>query len=168
MPEISLTEISKKFHINRTTIYRAVKGGKLSRLSNGMFDLAEVIRVFGEVPSSNVPLPVLQSNDQSKLIEVLERELLFLKNQIEQKDKQINSLQLLLETPMQRHNATEHIDTLQRDEVLIKQGIYCYETSQATSNNVTMQHDATSQNVTLKHHFLDVLEKKIRKFRNGF
>ena len=137
MAQLSLTEVSKRFNINRTTIYRAVSTGKLSRLSNGLFDLAEVIRVFGEAPApvKSEPVPDKGSSDQSKLVEVLERELLFLKNQIEQKDKQINNLTLLLETSAQRPEATQSNDTPQHDE-----------TPCEANSNDTKQHHATVQN----------------------
>ena len=141
MAQLSLTEVSKRFNVNRTTIYRAVSSGKLSRLSNGFFDLAEVIRVFGEPPA-----PVKSEHEpqiESKLIEVLERELLFLKHQIEQKDKQINSLQLLLETPKQRPEATTCNDT----ETPIDQAMQHDETPYEANSSVTKQHDATVQNV---------------------
>ena len=64
MAQLSLTEVSKRFNINRTTVYRAVSTGKLSRLNNGMFDLAEVIRVFGEAPTAktaHAPVPDKES-----------------------------------------------------------------------------------------------------------
>ena len=134
MAQLSLTEISKRFNVNRTTIYRAVSNGKLSRLNNGLFDLAEVIRVFGEAPTAetaHAPVP----DKESKLVEVLERELLFLKNQIEQKDKQINNLTLLLETSAQRPEATQSNDTPQHDE-----------TPYEANSNDTKQHHATVQN----------------------
>ena len=148
MAQLSLTEVSKRFNVNRTTIYRAVSTGKLSRLDNGLFDLAEVLRVFGEAPSTTQAAP--QQNEQSKLVEVLERELLFLKNQIEQKDKQINNLTLLLETSAQRPEATQSNDTLQHDETTIDQGLQqdsniLKRTPEANSND-TKQHGATLQN----------------------
>ena len=147
MAQLSLTEVSKRFNVNRTTIYRAVSNGKLSRLSNGLFDLAEVIRVFGEAPTAEAaPVPDKGLNEQSKLVEVLERELLFLKNQIEQKDKQINSLQLLLETPKQRPEATTCNDT----ETPIDQSMQHDETPSEANSNDTKQHDATAQNDTMK------------------
>ena len=144
MAQLSLTEVSKRFNVNRTTIYRAVSSGKLSRLSNGFFDLAEVIRVFGEPPApvKSEPEPQIES----KLIEVLERELLFLKHQIEQKDKQINSLQLLLETSAQRPEATPCNDT----ETPIDQAMQHDETPSEANSNDTKQHDATAQNDTMK------------------
>ena len=147
MAQLSLTEVSKRFNVNRTTIYRAVSNGKLSRLSNGLFDLAEVIRVFGEAPTAEAaPVPDKGLSEQSKLVEVLERELLFLKNQIEQKDKQINNLTLLLETSAQRPEATPCNDT----ETPIDQDLQHDETPYEANSNDTKQHDATAQNDTMK------------------
>ena len=146
MAHLSLTEVSKRFNVNRTTIYRAVNNGKLSRLSNGLFDLAEVIRVFGEAPTPVKSEPV--PDKESKLVEVLERELLFLKNQIEQKDKQINSLQLLLGTSAQRPEATQSNDTPQQDETPINKGLQNNETPYEANSNDTKQHHATVQNET--------------------
>ena len=146
MAHLSLTEVSKRFNVNRTTIYRAVNNGKLSRLSNGLFDLAEVIRVFGEAPTPVKSEPV--PDKESKLVEVLERELLFLKNQIEQKDKQINNLTLLLETSAQRPEATQSNDTPQHDETPIVSDIQNNETSHEANSNDTKQHGATVQNET--------------------
>lgn len=145
MAQLSLTQVSKRFNVNRTTIYRAVSSGKLSRLSNGLFDLSEVIRVFGEPPAP-VQHDAPQQNEQSKLVEVLERELLFLKNQIEQKDKQINNLQLLLETSVQRPEITQSSDTPQQDETPINQDFQYNETPPEANSNDTKQHDATLQN----------------------
>ena len=145
MAQLSLTEVSKRFNINRTTVYRAVSTGKLSRLSNGMFDLAEVIRVFGEAPTTETaPVPDKGSSDQSKLVEVLERELLFLKNQIEQKDKQINNLTLLLESSKQRPEASQSND----NETPIVSDIQNNETPYEANSNDTKQHHATVQNET--------------------
>lgn len=142
MAQITLTELSKRFAINRTTIYRAVSNGKISRLDNGKFDLSEVLRVFGEPPAL-VQHDAPQQNEQSKLVEVLERELLFLKNQIEQKDKQINSLQLLLGTSTQRPESTQSNDAPQRAETSDIQGIQQNETLQETISSVTKQHNDT-------------------------
>ena len=149
MAQLSLTEVSKRFKVNRTTIYRAVNNGKLSRLNNGLFDLAEVIRVFGEAQTAEAaPVANKESSEQSKLVEVLERELLFLKNQIEQKDKQINNLTLLLETSAKRPEATLCNDTLQHSETPIDQAMQHDETPYEANSSVTKQHDATAQNDT--------------------
>ena len=142
MAQLSLTEVSRRFNVNRTTVYRAVNNGKLSRLSNGLFDIAEVIRVFGEAPTpETAPVPDKGSSEQSKLVEVLERELLFLKNQIEQKDKQINNLTLLLETPQNRTTEPQSNYT----ETPIVSDIQQDETPPEANNNDTKQHTATLQ-----------------------
>ena len=147
MAQLSLTEVSKRFNVNRTTIYRAVNNGKLSRLNNGLFDLAEVIRVFGEAPThETAPVPDKGSSEQSKLVEVLERELLFLKNQIEQKDKQINNLTLLLETSERHPRATQSNDTLQHSETPIDQAMQHDETPSEANSSDALQHHATAQN----------------------
>ena len=157
MAQLSLTEVSKRFNVNRTTIYRAVSSGKLSRLSNGFFDLAEVIRVFGEAPThETAPVP----DTGSKLVEVLERELLFLKNQIEQKDKQINNLTLLLETSAQRPEATTCNDT----ETPIDQAMQHDETPYEANSSVTKQHDATAQNETVKRGLFDRIDRGLKAF----
>ena len=153
MAQLSLTEVSKRFNVNRTTIYRAVSSGKLSRLSNGLFDLAEVIRVFGEPPAPVKSEPVPDKG--SKLVEVLERELLFLKHQIEQKDKQINNLTLLLETSAQRPEATTCNDT----ETPIDQAMQHDETPSEAISNDTKQHDAT-----VKRGLFDRIDRGLKAF----
>ena len=158
MAQLSLTEVSKRFNVNRTTIYRAVSTGKLSRLDNGLFDLAEVIRVFGEPPAPVKSEPVPDKG--SKLVEVLERELLFLKNQIEQKDKQINNLTLLLETSAQRPEATTCNDT----ETPIDQAMQHDETPYEANSNDAKQHGATLQNDTLKRGLFDRLDRGLKAF----
>lgn len=87
MAHLSLTEVSKRFNVNRTTIYRAVNNGKLSRLSNGLFDLAEVIRVFGEPPApvkQSIEPPASHANDR-EVINILKSQVELLTKQLEKK-----------------------------------------------------------------------------------
>ena len=148
MAQLSLTEVSKRFKVNRTTIYRAVNNGKLSRLNNGLFDLAEVIRVFGE-PSApvkqSIEPPASSANDK-EIISILKSQVELLTKQLEQKDSQIDHLQRLLvapETSAQRPKATTCNDT----ETPIDQAMQHDETSHEANSSVTKQHDATVQNV---------------------
>ena len=60
MAKLSLSEVSKQFNVDRSTIYRAVRNGRLSRSSDGQFDIAEIIRCFGE------PEQVSQPNESAK------------------------------------------------------------------------------------------------------
>lgn len=83
MAKLSLSEVSKKFHIDRSTIYRAVRNGRLSRSSDGQFDLSEVIRCFGEPEQISQQIePSKSDNDEStkKLIIHLENEVKNTKN----------------------------------------------------------------------------------------
>lgn len=148
MAQLSLTEVSKRFKVNRTTIYRAVNNGKLSRLNNGLFDLAEVIRVFGE-PSAPVKQfiePPASSANDKEIISILKSQVELLTKQLEQKDSQIDHLQRLLvapETSVQRPEAT----TCNNTETPIDQAMQHNETSHEANSSVTKQHDATAQNV---------------------
>ncbi|MBV6598020.1 DNA-binding protein, partial [Acinetobacter baumannii] len=60
------------------TIYRAVRNGRLSRSSDGQFDLAEVIRCFGEPEQTSKKIESSKKEgDEStkKLIAHLENEV---------------------------------------------------------------------------------------------
>lgn len=169
MAQLSLTEVSKRFNVNRTTIYRAVSNGKLSRLSNGLFDLAEVIRVFGEPPApvkQSIELPVSNANDR-EVISILKSQVELLTKQLEQKDNQIDHLQRLLvapETPKQRPEATTCSDT----ETPIDQDLQHDETPYEANSNDTKQHDATAQNDTMqqpkKRGLFDRLDRGFKAF----
>lgn len=149
MAQLSLTEVSKRFNVNRTTIYRAVSNGKLSRLNNGLFDLAEVIRVFGEPPApvkQSIEPPASNANDR-EVINILKSQVELLTKQLEQKDNQIDHLQRLLvapETSAQRPEATPCNDT----ETPIDQAMQHNETLSEANSSVTKQHGATLQNET--------------------
>ena len=152
MPQLTLSEVAKRFNVNRTTLYRAVAAGRISRLSNGKFDLSEVLRVFGEPAStSSAPVPVTQSNEvtdlSNKLIKHLESEVEFYKKQLEQKDNQLQHLQRLLVSPeafAQRDNTAPSHDTTPHAEALanndMTQGI---DTNEANSNDTRQQRDTS-------------------------
>ena len=169
MAQLSLTEVSKRFNVNRTTIYRAVSSGKLSRLSNGFFDLAEVIRVFGEPPApvkQSIEPPASSANDR-EVISILKSQVELLTKQLEQKDNQIDHLQRLLVAPessKQRPEATTCNDT----ETPIDQSMQRDETPYEANSNDTKQHGATLQNDTVKHDqkhgLLNRLDKGIKAF----
>jgi len=101
MAKLSLSEVSKRFNVDRSTIYRAVKNGRLSRTGDGQFDLAEVIRCFGEPeqvsqPTENAPK---QDNDAAtqKLIAHLENEVRKYQEREERLMQQIDRMQTLIE-----------------------------------------------------------------------
>jgi chromosome segregation ATPase len=143
MAQLTLTDISKRFCVNRTTIYRAVNNGKISRLDNGMFDLAEVIRAFGEpAQQQTTPPPASNANDR-ELIAALKSQVDLLTKQLEKKDAQIDFLQNRIETSQQRHNATPSNDSQQQSETPINKDIQEKSNAPETISNVTMQHSDT-------------------------
>lgn len=161
MAQLSLTEVSKRFNINRTTIYRAVNSGKLSRLSNGLFDLAEVIRVFGEPEpkkgSIEQPATSSQSNDK-EIISLLKSQVELLTKQLEKKDYQIDHLQRLLvapETPKQRNNETNSNDAMSHVETIKNEDLNQSETMQETNSN-----DAPKQDATIEVNSIETKEKR--------
>ena len=100
MAKLSLSEVSKQFNLNRSTIYRAVRNGRLSRCSDGQFDIAEVIRCFGEPDQVSKPTePQRQSSDAAtqKLIAHLENEVKKYQEREERLMQQIDRMQTLIE-----------------------------------------------------------------------
>ena len=100
MAKVSLSEVSKQFNIDRSTIYRAVRSGRLSRSSNGQFDIAEVIRCFGEPEQTSQPTePPKKSSDAAtqKLISHLENEVKKYQEREERLMQQIDRMQTLIE-----------------------------------------------------------------------
>lgn len=118
MKALSVIELSKLYGLNRQSIYKRINKGDLSKNSDGRIDLSEAIRVFGEpVQRSNSNVTTLQSTELQKSAEVdtlkqqvdiLKKQLelaqereIFQRQQLQVKDNQIQSLQLLLGAPIQ-------------------------------------------------------------------
>ncbi|KWA93960.1 DNA replication protein [Acinetobacter baumannii] len=122
MAKLSLTEVSKRFKVSRSTVYRAIKEGKLSRSADNQFDLAEVIRCFGEPvikasPEEQSKAPVKDDADLRQLVDFMKREIESYKEREQRYLDQIDRFQLLLghkessekvshDTPVTRSNDT--------------------------------------------------------------
>ena len=50
--EISITEAAKRLNIGRSTLYKKVSSGEVSRNPNGTVDTSELFRVFGSSPKT--------------------------------------------------------------------------------------------------------------------
>lgn len=105
MSKLNLSEVSKQFKVNRSTIYRAVSSGRLSRRADGTFDLAEVVRCFGEpkVIKAKPLEPQLEPSNQE--LERLRKEFVDYKRQAQEREdwlkNQIDRMQTLLELKSQ-------------------------------------------------------------------
>ena len=50
--QISIQELQNRWGVARSTVYKHIKAGRLTRLANGKIDVSEIVRVYGE-PSKN-------------------------------------------------------------------------------------------------------------------
>lgn len=146
MAKLSLSEVSKQFHIDRSTIYRGVRNGRLSRSSDGQFDLAEVIRCFGEPTVShqkeNIPQYITDDATQ-KLIKNLENEVKKYQDREERLLQQIDRMQTLIELKsVVPTTATQHQDT-------------------TACNSDMPQYDETSQNTENKEFNESIVVKSV-------
>lgn len=121
MAKLSLSEVSKRFKISRSTLYRAIKEGRLSRGADGLFDIAEVVRCFGEPTKkqdqSNSTPPPQNDADLRQLVDFMKKEIEAYKDREKRYLDQIDRFQLLLghkkdeeelshDTPITHHNET--------------------------------------------------------------
>lgn len=163
MTTLSLAQVSKQFHLNRSTIYRAVSSGRLSRRADGNFDLVEVIRCFGEPVVKQEPMQqanVVESNqEQTKIIELLKQELQQYRDREERLLNQIDRMQTLIEmkspvvadaTSQQQMHAAQSNTT---DETIAN----TESATQATSHAMPQQHYSettrnTAETPVQQHH----------------
>ena len=174
MAKLSLSEVSKKFHVDRSTIYRAVRNGRLSRSSDGQFDLAEVIRCFGEPEQTSQKIKSSkQEGDEStkKLIAHLENEVKKYQEREERLMQQIDRMQTLIElksvapatalpqqdatacdTDMPQHETTQQDnDNKKNNEFNIAENVAVPQQETTAYHTQTLQH-ATLQSVAVPQH----------------
>lgn len=100
MAKLSLSEVSKRFNISRSTLYRAIKEGRLSRSSDNLFDVSEVIRCFGEPTKKNETNQILNSPkddaDLRQLVDFMKKEIEAYKDREQRYLDQIDRFQLLI------------------------------------------------------------------------
>lgn len=115
MKALSVIELAKLYSMNRQSIYKRINKGDLTKNSDGKIDFAEAIRVFGE-PSQrshqNVTLQSKATKNETesyalrqqvdmlqKQLELAQEREQFQREQLQAKDDQIHTLQLLLGAP---------------------------------------------------------------------
>ena len=167
MAKLSLSEVSKQFNIDRSTVYRAIRNGRLSRSSDGQFDLAEVIRCFGEPSSASQSNEFIEkSTDQAtqKLITHLENEVKKYQEREERLMQQIDRMQTLIElktvapataAPQQDATAcntdmTQHATTQQGNDNKKNNELNIVENVAVPQQETTAHHSQTLQHATLQ------------------
>lgn len=120
MKALSVIELAKLYGMNRQSIYKRINKGDLSKNSDGKIDLAEAIRVFGE-PSQRSNAEQSQATSKQaesyilrqqvdmlqKQLELAQERERFQREQLQAKDEQIYSLQLLLGAPKPQPQAEQ-------------------------------------------------------------
>jgi hypothetical protein len=100
MAKLSLSEVSKRFNVSRSTLYRAIKEGRLSRSSDNLFDVSEVIRCFGEPTKKNETNQILNppkdDADLRQLVDFMKKEIEAYKDREQRYLDQIDRFQLLI------------------------------------------------------------------------
>lgn len=87
--KFSVMEASKTFKKSRTTLYDAIKNGVISRDSDGLIDLSELIRAFGNptgLKSNKGPVHVQKDvhvHVHSEIENMLKQQILLLKTQLD-------------------------------------------------------------------------------------
>ena len=133
MAKLSLSEVSTRFNVSRSTLYRAIKEGRLSRGADGLFDIAEIVRCFGEPikiqEQSKSTVSPTNDADLRQLIDFMKKEIEAYKDREKRYLDQIDRFQLLLEhkgdeeklsheTPMTHLNDTPCNTTNNTTEVI--------------------------------------------------
>ena len=168
MAKLSLSEISQRFNVSRSTLYRSIKEGRLSRSSDGLFDLTEVIRCFGEPKATNQEAPQeIRKNDDAdlrQLVDFMKREIESYKDREKRYLDQIDRFQLLIgykensedlshDTTMTQTNGAPRDTINNTPETHINKDIEQYKKSHDTTMTQTngapresfMTHDDTPQ-----------------------
>lgn len=105
--QITIKEIQNQWGIARATIYKHIKSGKLSRLDNGLIDVSEVIRVYGE-PSKNTQVDIKETRIDDQEKSILLQKIAFLETQLNQAEKREEWLKGQVEKAQETIKLLEH------------------------------------------------------------
>ena len=105
--QITIKEIQNQWGIARATIYKHIKSGKLSRLDNGLVDISEVIRVYGE-PSKNTQVDIKETRIDDQEKSLLLQKIAFLESQLSQAEKREEWLKGQVEKAQETIKLLEH------------------------------------------------------------
>ena len=90
--QISIQELQKQWGIARSTVYKHIKKVYLTRLDNGLIDVSEIIRVYGE-PSHNTQRDSVETAET----DILREKIILLESQLAQAEKREEWLKVQVE-----------------------------------------------------------------------
>ena len=105
--QITIQELQKQWGVARSTVYKHMKAGRITRLDNGLIDVSEVIRVYGE-PSANTPRDGKQSVIDTTETAILKEKIAFLESQLAQAEKREEWLRGQVETAQETIKLLEY------------------------------------------------------------
>ena len=110
---ITIQDIQKQWGVSRATVYKHIKSGKLSRLPDGLVDVAEVLRVYGE-PNKNTgrdkPVTTIDNGDTQENRLLLEK-IASLESQLVKAEKREDWLREQFEKAQETIQLLEHKKT---------------------------------------------------------
>ena len=105
--QITIQELQNQWGVARSTVYKHIKAGRLTRLANGKIDVSEIVRVYGE-PSKNTgrdkKTSAVESHDNTLLLD----KIAFLELQLAQAEKREEWLRGQVETAQETIKLLEH------------------------------------------------------------
>lgn len=115
MSKVNITEAARLVKKTRKTLYNYIHAGKLSKTPDGMIDIAELIRVFGELSPDVLPEDMVYvSKEEQQRYKEMETQIVALKiklsaaeNLCNEKEKHIESLQTAMKLLENRQEASE-------------------------------------------------------------
>ena len=164
MAKLSLSEVSNRFNVSRSTLYRAIKEGRISRSADGLFDIAEVIRCFGEPIKKHEKNQVIDEPkddaDLRQLVDFMRKEIESYKDREKRYLDQIDRFQLLLgqkeseekmshDTPKRHFNETPCDNNDDSSESIESKSI---EPNSLSHDTVTRYAREAPKNVSKTHH----------------
>ena len=151
MAKLSLSEVSKRFNVSRSTLYRAIKEGRLSRSSDNLFDVSEVIRCFGEPTKKNetnqIVNPPKDNADLRQLVDFMKKEIEAYKDREQRYLDQIDRFQLLIG---HKENTEElsHYTTMKQPNDAPQDNTY---ETPVMHTNKAMEQNETSHETNIRH-----------------
>lgn len=105
--QITIKELQTQWGVARSTVYKHIKQGLISRLDNGLIDVAEVVRVYGE-PSQTTQRNIKKSVIDNTETAILKEKIAFLESQLAQAEKREEWLKGQVETAQETIKLLEH------------------------------------------------------------
>ena len=105
--QITIKELQTQWGVARSTVYKHIKAGRLTRLDNGKVDVAEVVRVYGE-PSQTTQRNIKKSVIDGNETVILKEKIAFLESQLAQAEKREEWLKGQVETAQETIKLLEH------------------------------------------------------------